>query len=136
MNTYKIAVVPGDGIGPEVTSSAIEVLKAVAAKCGFEMTFEEYKVGGSAIDEYGHPLPEAALEGCRASDAVLLGAVGGPKWDSVEPALRPERALLAGKTRFTADPAGICLAFHRRSDGDLPQFSGFCRRHGRRRTSL
>ena len=94
MNTYKIAVVPGDGIGPEVTSSAIEVLKAVAAKCGFEMTFEEYKVGGSAIDEYGHPLPEAALEGCRASDAVLLGAVGGPKWDSVEPALRPERALL------------------------------------------
>ena len=91
---YKIAVIPGDGIGPEVTTSAVKVLKAVSEKFGFDMLFEEYKAGGCAIDEFGLPLPEETLEGCKASDAVLLGAVGGPKWDKVDASLRPEKALL------------------------------------------
>ena len=92
---YNIAVTAGDGIGPEVTNSAIEVLKKVADKYDFEMNFTNYLVGGCSIDANGIPLTDEVLEGCRNSDAVLLGAVGGPKWDAVEPAKRPERALLA-----------------------------------------
>ena len=94
MKTYKIAVIPGDGIGPEVTSSAVAVLKAAGEREGIAYEFTECDAGGCAIDKYGIPLPEATLDTCRASDAVLLGAVGGPRWDSVEPSLRPERALL------------------------------------------
>ncbi|MBR1796663.1 MAG: 3-isopropylmalate dehydrogenase [Clostridiales bacterium] len=94
MKIYKIAVIPGDGIGPEVTSSAVRVLETVGAKCGIEFEFTSCDAGGCAIDKYGKPLPEETLDVCRASDAVLLGAVGGPKWDAVEPSLRPERALL------------------------------------------
>ena len=94
MKTYKIAVIPGDGIGPEVTSSAVAVLKAAGELEGIAFEFTECDAGGCAIDKYGIPLPEATLDTCRASDAVLLGAVGGPRWDSVEPSLRPERALL------------------------------------------
>ena len=92
--SYNIAVIPGDGIGPEVTSSAVKVLEAVSEKFGFKLNFTEYKAGGCAIDEFGIPLPEATLEGCKASDAVLLGAVGGPKWDKIDAKLRPEKALL------------------------------------------
>lgn len=92
--SYNIAVIPGDGIGPEVTSSAVKVLKAVSEKFGFELNFSEYKAGGCAIDEFGIPLPEATIEGCKSSDAVLLGAVGGPKWDKVDAKIRPEKALL------------------------------------------
>lgn len=92
--SYNIAVIPGDGIGPEVTSSAVKVLKAVSEKFRFELNFSEYKAGGCAIDEFGIPLPEATLDGCRSSDAVLLGAVGGPKWDKVDAKIRPEKALL------------------------------------------
>lgn len=92
--SYNIAVIPGDGIGPEVTSSAVKVLKTVSEKFGFKLNFTEYKAGGCAIDEFGLPLPEATLEGCKASDAVLLGAVGGPKWDKIDAKLRPEKALL------------------------------------------
>lgn len=91
---YNIAVIPGDGIGPEVTSSAVRVLKAVADKFDLDLDFTEYKAGGCAIDEFGNPLPESTLEGCKSSDAILLGAVGGPKWDKVEASLRPEKALL------------------------------------------
>jgi 3-isopropylmalate dehydrogenase (EC 1.1.1.85) len=94
MKTYKIAVIPGDGIGPEVTSAAVAVLKAVGEAEGIGFEFTECDAGGCAIDKYGVPLPDATLDTCRASDAVLLGAVGGPRWDSVEPSLRPERALL------------------------------------------
>ena len=94
MKTYKIAVIPGDGIGPEVTSSAVSVLKAAGELEDITFEFTECDAGGCAIDKYGIPLPEATLDTCRASDAVLLGAVGGPRWDSVEPSLRPERALL------------------------------------------
>lgn len=92
--SYNIAVIPGDGIGPEVTSSAVKVMEAVSGKFGFKLNFTEYKAGGCAIDEFGLPLPEETLEGCKASDAVLLGAVGGPKWDKIDAKLRPEKALL------------------------------------------
>ncbi len=85
--SYKVAVLPGDGIGPEVTAEAVKVLRAT----GLDFTFEEALFGGAAYDDMGHPLPGATLDLCRASEAVLLGAVGGPKWDRLEPNnLRPE----------------------------------------------
>jgi 3-isopropylmalate dehydrogenase len=87
----KIAVLPGDGIGPEVTAEAIKVLQATGA--AFE--FEHALVGGAAYDQVGHPLPKSTLELCRSSDAVLFGAVGGPKYDSIpDPELRPESGAL------------------------------------------
>ncbi len=95
MGNYRIAVLPGDGIGKEVTSGAVEVLKAVGIRFGHEFTFEYGLIGGAAIDEAGTPLPEETLRLCRESDAVLLGAVGGPKWDDNPPHLRPEKGLLA-----------------------------------------
>ena len=91
---YNIALVPGDGIGPEIIKDAREVLEAVADKYGSEFEFTEYDAGGCAIDKYGLPLPDETLQGCLASDSVLLGAVGGPKWDEVPNELRPEKALL------------------------------------------
>ena len=91
---YKIAVVPGDGIGQEITEEAVRVLSAVDAKFAFGLTYETRDAGGTAYDKYGTPLPEDTLAVCKASDGVLFGAVGGTKWDSVEPALRPERAIL------------------------------------------
>lgn len=85
--SYRIAVLPGDGIGPEVTAEAVKVLSATRK----DLTFEHGLVGGAAYDEHGHPLPDSTLELCRASNAILLGAVGGPKWDRIEPvSLRPE----------------------------------------------
>ena len=91
---YNIAVIPGDGIGPEITSSAIEVLDAAAAKKEIEIFTKELIAGGAAIDRFGIPLPQETIYAAKDSDAVLLGAVGGPKWDNIEPDLRPERALL------------------------------------------
>ena len=91
---YKIAVVPGDGIGQEITSEAVRVLKAVDAKFSLGLSYETRDAGGTAYDKYGTPLPEDTLAVCKASDGVLFGAVGGTKWDAVEPALRPERAIL------------------------------------------
>lgn len=95
MGNYRIAVLPGDGIGKEVTSGAVEVLKAVGIRFGHEFAFEYGLIGGAAIDEAGTPLPEETLRLCQQSDAVLLGAVGGPKWDDNPPHLRPEKGLLA-----------------------------------------
>ncbi len=92
--TYKIALVPGDGIGPEVTFAAVDVLKAVSEKFGCSFEFNEYPAGGCALDKYGVPLPQETIDGCLASDSVMLGAVGGPKWDSVPADKRPEKALL------------------------------------------
>lgn len=93
---YNLTVLPGDGIGPEVVAQALRVLAATAAlypACGFTTT--EALIGGIAIDETGNPLPDETVDSCRASDAVLLGAVGGPKWDSTDPnAKRPEQGLL------------------------------------------
>ncbi len=89
-----IAVLPGDGIGPEVTRAAIEILRDCAAAFGHQFEFREFPFGGSAIDACGTPLPQQTLAGCRASDAILLGAVGGPKWESLPLGTRPEAGLL------------------------------------------
>lgn len=89
-----IAVLPGDGIGPEVTAAGVEVLRAVAERWGHEFELREALLGGCAIDATGAPLPPETLELCRAADAVLLGAVGGPKWDDPEAKVRPEQGLL------------------------------------------
>ncbi len=90
----KIAVLPGDGIGPEVTRAAVEVAKAVSNKHGLEVSFKYGDIGGAAIDKSGVPLPADTIALCTSSDAVLLGAVGGPKWDGVDPEIRPETGLL------------------------------------------
>src|SRR5690606_5172619 len=90
-----IAVLPGDGIGPEVTAAAVEVLRAVGARHGHDFQFSEHDIGGIAIDRHGDPLPPATLEACRRADAVLLGAVGGPKWSDPNATVRPEQGLLA-----------------------------------------
>jgi 3-isopropylmalate dehydrogenase len=90
-----IVLLPGDGIGPEVVAEARALLEAVAARFGHQLGFEEHLVGGAAIDHGGAPLPETTLAGCRAADAVLLGAVGGPKWDDPTAKVRPEQGLLA-----------------------------------------
>src|SRR5574344_895456 len=92
--TYKVAVLPGDGIGPEVMAQAIKVLNAIEAKFNVNFSFTECKVGGAAIDNCGCPLPKETLDTCEASDAILFGSVGGPKWDNLPPDERPERGAL------------------------------------------
>lgn len=92
--SYKIALIPGDGIGPDITEAACRVMDKAAAKFGFALRYTDYLAGGAALDAVGLPLPEETVAGCKASDAVLLGAVGGPKWDKLETRLRPEKALL------------------------------------------
>jgi 3-isopropylmalate dehydrogenase len=89
-----ITLLPGDGIGPEVVAEGRKVLEAVAARFGHTFTFTEALAGGIAIDETGNPLPDESLAACRASHAVLLGAVGGPKWSDPRAAVRPEQGLL------------------------------------------
>lgn len=91
---FNIALLNGDGIGPEIVDSAVAVLEKVAAKYGHKFTFTPYLAGGCAIDATGVPLPEETVKCCQASDSVLLGAVGGPKWDTLPGHLRPEKALL------------------------------------------
>lgn len=91
---FNIALLKGDGIGPEIVDSAVRVLDAVGSKYGHTFNFTPYDIGGVAIDKYGIPLPEETVAGCLASDSVLLGAVGGPKWDTLPGNLRPEKALL------------------------------------------
>ena len=90
-----IAVLPGDGIGPEVVAEARRILAVVADRFGHAFTLREALIGGAAIDATGSALPEETLEVCRAADAVLLGAVGGPKWDDPRGKVRPEQGLLA-----------------------------------------
>ena len=94
MASYRIAVLPGDGIGAEVTREAVRVLQAVAKGAGIGFELEEAIIGGVAIDAHGTPLPEATLRLCRDSHAILFGAVGGPKWDHLRPEHRPERGIL------------------------------------------
>ncbi len=93
--SLKIALLPGDGIGPEVTAEAVRILKNVAEHAGKTFTFTTHRIGGVAIDADGTGLPEATLEACLGADAVLLGAVGHPKFDGRLPSERPEAALLA-----------------------------------------
>jgi len=90
----KIAVIPGDGIGPEVIKQALKVLRAAAQKIDLSFEFQEVLLGGAAIDSTGVPLPEETVRICKDSDAVLMGAVGGPKWDNLPGHLRPEAGLL------------------------------------------
>ena len=94
MKQYKIGLLRGDGIGPEIVDSAVRVLEAVGKKFDISFAFTPYLIGGAAIDSCGEPLPKETVEGCLASDSVLLGAVGGPKWDTLPGHLRPEKALL------------------------------------------
>jgi 3-isopropylmalate dehydrogenase len=89
-----IAVLPGDGIGPEVTRAAIQILQDCASAFGHRFEFREFPFGGNAIDSRGVPLPDESLAGCRAADAVLLGAIGGPKWEALPFGTRPEAGLL------------------------------------------
>ena len=88
-------LLPGDGIGPEVTRSAHDVLSTVATRFGHEFEFDSRPMGGIAIDEFGDPLPQSTLDVCRTADAVILGAVGGPKWDDPNAKTRPEAGLLS-----------------------------------------
>lgn len=90
----RVLVLPGDGIGPEIMAEAVRVLDAVNARFGLDLDREEGLLGGAAIDAHGVPLPEETLARAREVDAILLGAVGGPKWDNIERHLRPERGLL------------------------------------------
>jgi 3-isopropylmalate dehydrogenase len=91
----KIALLPGDGIGPEVTREAVRVLKAVSSINGYDFQFAEYPIGGTAVKQFGKPLPEDTLKACLDANAVFLGAVGSPEFDSVPREIRPETGLLA-----------------------------------------
>ncbi|HDR1023431.1 TPA: 3-isopropylmalate dehydrogenase [Pasteurella multocida] len=94
MQTFNIAVLSGDGIGPEIMAEAIKVLDVVQQKYAFKLNYRTFDVGGIAIDKHGTPLPEATLKGCEESDAILFGSVGGPKWEHLPPAQQPERGAL------------------------------------------
>ena len=94
MKNYKIGLLKGDGIGPEIIESAVQVLNEVGKRKNISFEFTPYLIGGIAIDTVGEPLPKETVEGCLQSDSVLLGAVGGPKWDHLSGNVRPEKALL------------------------------------------
>ncbi|CAI2718208.1 3-isopropylmalate dehydrogenase [Nitrospina watsonii] len=91
---YTIAVLPGDGIGPEVIAEAIKVMRVVETRLGLKLNLNEQPVGGAGYEASGKPLPDDTLKAAKSADAVLLGAVGGPKWEAIDFSLRPERALL------------------------------------------
>ncbi|MCT0231591.1 3-isopropylmalate dehydrogenase [Synechococcus sp. CS-1324] len=94
MTSYRITLLPGDGIGPEITAVACQLLDAVSGRYGFELNYNAHPIGGAAIDAHGEPLPASTLEACRESDAVLLAAIGGPRYDGLPRAQRPESGLL------------------------------------------
>lgn len=94
MKNYNVAVLSGDGIGPEIMAEALKVLDAVQQKYGFQLNFRHFDVGGIAIDKHGTPLPAETLKGCEESDAILFGSVGGPKWENLPPNQQPERGAL------------------------------------------
>lgn len=94
MQTFNIAVLSGDGIGPEIMAEAIKVLDAVQQRYSFKLNYRTFDVGGIAIDNHGTPLPLETLKGCEESDAILFGSVGGPKWENLPPNQQPERGAL------------------------------------------
>ena len=94
MSTFKFAVLPGDGIGPEVMKAALEVLDVACKKHGHTLDYTVHAVGGAGIDEFGKALPDSTVEACQNADAILFGSVGGPKWEHLPPAEQPERAAL------------------------------------------
>ena len=113
---YRIALIPGDGVGPEVVAGAVGVLEAAGRAFGFAFDWVELVVGGIAIDTYGVAIRPEDVEACREADAVLLGACGGPKWDDPDATVRPEQALFALRSGLglfanlrpiTVDPALI-----------------------------
>ena len=116
---YSIAVVPGDGIGPEVTAPSLEILDSVSDKFGHVFNYVELEAGGCAIDSTGEPLPKETLEAARQCDAVLLGAVGGPQWETLPGNLRPERALLGLRS-------GLEVFANLRPAALLPQLKDAC----------
>jgi 3-isopropylmalate dehydrogenase len=116
---FSIAVIPGDGIGPEVIAPALKVLDAVGGKYGHTFNYVELEAGGIAIDHTGEPLPPKTLETAKQCDALLLGAVGGPKWDTLPGHLRPERALLGLR-------AGLGVFANLRPAALLPQLKSAC----------
>ena len=111
---YRITLLPGDGIGPEIMAVTVDVLKAVGQQLDISFEFQKAKIGGAAIDDTGDPLPPATLEICRNSDAVLLAAIGGWKWDNLPSQQRPERGLLGLR-------AGLGLFANLRPAKILPQ---------------
>lgn len=111
---YRITLLPGDGIGPEIMAVAVDVLKVVGKQLDLSFEFQEVPIGGAAIDATGEPLPSATLETCRNSDAVLLAAIGGYKWDTLPANLRPESGLLGLR-------AGLGLFANLRPAKILPQ---------------
>jgi 3-isopropylmalate dehydrogenase len=113
-STYRITLLPGDGIGPEIMAVAVDVLKNVGSQMDLAFEFEEALIGGAAIDQTGEPLPEATLKTCKASDAVLLAAIGGYKWDALPRHQRPETGLLGLR-------AGLELFANLRPATILPQ---------------
>lgn len=94
MQTYNVAVLSGDGIGPEIMAEALKVLDVVQQKYGFKLNYRRFDVGGIAIDNHGEPLPASTLQGCEQADAILFGSVGGPKWEHLPPNQQPERGAL------------------------------------------
>ncbi|MDR2343682.1 MAG: 3-isopropylmalate dehydrogenase [Spirochaetaceae bacterium] len=116
---YSIALVPGDGIGPEVTAKAVDVLALTGHKFGHFFNFVELEAGGRAIDSTGEPLPASSMEAAKRCDALLLGAVGGPKWENLPGHLRPERALLGLR-------AGLGVFANLRPAALLPQLKDAC----------
>lgn len=111
--THRIAVLAGDGIGPEVMTESLRALDAVEAKFGFTTERTEALVGGAAIDATGHPLPETTVSACEASDGILFGSVGGPKWENLPPDTQPERGALLPLRKhfglFANLRPGVCL---------------------------
>ncbi|HSJ38892.1 MAG TPA: 3-isopropylmalate dehydrogenase [Planococcus sp. (in: firmicutes)] len=95
-----IAVLPGDGIGPEVTDAAVKVLDSIAMRYGHTFHWKHAAIGGAAVDKFENPLPQETIDACEASDAILLGAVGGTKWDQNESHMRPEKGLLNIRKHF------------------------------------
>jgi len=116
---FSVAVVPGDGIGPEVIAPTLEVLDAIGDKYGHTFNYVELEAGGLAIDHTGEPLPKETLEAAKQCDALLLGAVGGPKWDTLPGHLRPERALLGLRS-------GLGVFANLRPAALLPQLKSAC----------
>jgi len=96
----KIVVLPGDGIGPEIAQEGVKILKAVASRFALPLELCEYPIGGTAYDLTGSPFPKETLEACQSADAVLFVAVGGPKWASLDFAVRPEQALLGLRSQL------------------------------------
>src|SRR6476661_6422603 len=94
LKKYRIVVLPGDGIGPEVVAEGVKVLRAVEQRFDHRFTLEQHTVGGAAIDQFGVPMEPETLAAAKRADAVLLGAVGGPKWDDPKATVRPEMAVL------------------------------------------